>query len=193
MTQALNKLFKELFDSFFRFLPQSVIFAVLVMFLIIQLKDTDIKALSKVWIDSFKKHKFFRHQFLFFLYLYMIISKTIFSRTTQQNPFNRIMEGWLIEKNDKGVYNFEAIENFLFFIPYIFLFYAAFLDRSQKYKLFTLIKKAFVISFSTSLAIECVQSLFRIGTFQFSDLTYNVLGGIAGALIYYFYTEFIKK
>ena len=39
-------------------------------------------------------------------------------------------------------------------------------------------------AFATSLFIEATQLIFKIGTFQMSDLLYNTLGGLLGALIF---------
>ena len=36
-----------------------------------------------------------------------------------------------------------------------------------------------------SFLIEFTQLLFHLGTFQISDLTYNILGGAVGGVIYY--------
>ena len=45
--------------------------------------------------------------------------------------------------------------------------------------------KSVEIAFLCSLAIECLQLFFRIGTFQLSDLFDNVLGGAIGGMIYW--------
>lgn len=43
-----------------------------------------------------------------------------------------------------------------------------------------------------SLLIEFFQLLFHLGTFQFSDLTYNTFGGAVGGVIYYMGYRFIS-
>ena len=40
------------------------------------------------------------------------------------------------------------------------------------------------VAFGFSDSIEILQLLLRLGTFQLSDIFYNVLGGLAGALLY---------
>ena len=49
-------------------------------------------------------------------------------------------------------------------------------------------KKLFILtslfSFSTSIIIELIQLVFCLGTFQVSDLVYNTLGGVMGAIIF---------
>ena len=41
------------------------------------------------------------------------------------------------------------------------------------------------VSFCFSFAIEAAQLIFRVGTWQLSDLFYNTLGGFIGGLIYW--------
>ena len=52
----------------------------------------------------------------------------------------------------------------------------------------------------TSITIEFLQLLLRLGTLQLSDIFYNTVGGILGGLTYYIcykvkyrYTEHVKK
>lgn len=41
------------------------------------------------------------------------------------------------------------------------------------------------IAFIFSVSIEMLQLLFRLGTFQLSDIFYNTVGGVLGGLVYY--------
>lgn len=41
------------------------------------------------------------------------------------------------------------------------------------------------IAFIFSVSIEMLQLLLRLGTFQLSDIFYNIAGGIVGGLVYY--------
>ena len=40
------------------------------------------------------------------------------------------------------------------------------------------------IAFIFSVSIEMLQLLFRLGTFQLSDIFYNTVGGVLGGLLY---------
>lgn len=184
MEEALLKSFKDIFSTLGKYIVPSVIFAVLIMFVIIQISKSDLKTIAKEWIDNFKKNKFFRWQTAFFVYLYLLISRTIFSRTvSKRSPFRDIMGGWLIYGNN-GKYDYQAIENLLLFVPYTFLLYAAFMDREHKYTNGEIVKKGALISVVSTSFIEIVQVVFRIGTFQFADLFYNTLGGICGTILF---------
>ncbi|HFD3535039.1 TPA: VanZ family protein, partial [Enterococcus faecium] len=46
--------------------------------------------------------------------------------------------------------------------------------------------------FLFSLSIEFTQLFFRLGTFQLSDLFYNTLGGLIGALLYWLFYRLNK-
>ena len=41
-----------------------------------------------------------------------------------------------------------------------------------------------MVSFALSCSIEIFQLLFRVGTFQLSDLFFNTLGGLIGFFVY---------
>ncbi len=182
----LGNLLKELFITLFKNFAPSLIFAILSMCLFIQLETIDLRSLYKKWIRRFKKVKAFRWQFFFFIYFYMFLYKTLLSRSfTWKHPFTKIMEGWWIEKTEKG-WNFESIDNILLFIPYTFLLFMAFYDRKAGYSNGDVIKLAAIISFFSSLFIEVVQSVLKLGTFQISDLTYNTLGGVIGIVLFLF-------
>ncbi len=187
------KLIKQLINDFSKYITPAVIFAVLMMFFVILISEIGLKKAVVMWIKRFKRNKKFRWQFVFFVYLYMIAEGVLFSRALfSMKPFSRLMNGWLIEKNgDK--YNFESVNNILLFIPYIFLFYAAFFDRDSKYKNKDIILNAAILSLFSSLIIELLQTVFCLGTLQFSDIVYNTLGGIIGVILFQAYLLVINK
>ena len=88
--------------------------------------------------------------------------------------------------NKKGKLTTEVIENLLMFVPFPILMFAAFRDRLLKcMRLCGILWTSIKISFLFSAGIEVAQLLFRLGTFQLSDLFYNTLGGILGGLCYF--------
>ena len=48
-------------------------------------------------------------------------------------------------------------------------------------------------SFFASVLIEIFQTITRLGTFKFSDIVYNTLGGVLGAVIFIIINLIIKK
>lgn len=127
------------------------------------------------------KDKTYKWKLLFFIYLYFIFDKTLLGRSANIETSLRLAlalpDFW--DKNSHEL-NIEAIENFIFFIPYIFFLLKGF---SRKKSLVSL-KNILIISFLTSLLIEVLQYNFDLGSFQVSDLLHNTLGGLMGYLLY---------
>lgn len=49
------------------------------------------------------------------------------------------------------------------------------------------------IAFLFSIIIEFSQLMFKLGTFQLSDIVFNTLGGFIGGIIYYFIDMAYRK
>lgn len=121
---------------------------------------------------------------------------TLFSRmeTTTQDLSNVFGE-WTIFDGETSIYmNMRPVLNIVLFIPLcIILFLIA---KSAFHKIYAdkkLVIFSLILSFSLSLLIELTQLMFNIGTFQLSDLTYNTLGGVIGALIYIVIRKAVRK
>ena len=107
------------------------------------------------------------------------------------NPVSDVMGGWWIYDVDRTTgevtLTTECIENFMLFIPFSILLLWALIEYINLPM--TSLKKCVLFSgrtvFIFSLSIEFAQVFFRLGTFQFSDLFYNTLGGILGGLIFW--------
>ena len=105
------------------------------------------------------------------------------------NPVSDIMGGWWIWTTDsKGNLKLttECFENILLMLPFIFLLFWSEHKKILKSITFRyIVTLAARISFSFSLSIEILQLLFRLGTFQFSDIFYNTVGGILGGIMFW--------
>lgn len=159
----------------------------LVIFLVVAL----IKLLAK---KSFNKTNFTKELFskknltCFFFGVYICINfnATIFSRFSipKMDPLSNIWGGWIIIENEY-FFDFSVIWNILMFLPlytFLYLFFKNVgIKDISKSKLFIL---STVFSFLNSLLIEVLQIIFRVGTFQFSDLFYNTLGGALGIFLF---------
>ena len=119
----------------------------------------------------------------------MILFRTLLNRTVWANPVSDIMGGWWIWTTDsKGNLKLttECFENILLMLPFVFLLFWSEHKKILKSITFRYIATlAARISFSFSLSIEIFQLLFRWGTFQFSDIFYNTVGGILGGIIFW--------
>lgn len=164
-----------------------LVFAVLASLVCLYVHDIGLKPMMKRWLDSFKNNKKFRNLTYFLFYSAMIAMKTLLNRTVWKNPLADVWGVWGLY-DSKGQLTTESIENLLLFVPFIFLLLCVKEERIGESIRFSAIKSAMLsmkISFCTSLCIELLQLLLRLGTFQFSDLFFNTLGGIVGGLLYY--------
>lgn len=132
--------------------------------------------------DKFFKDYSYKWKTLFFTYSYFILDKTLVSRDIGSiNSFEYAFKGgWLFLVKDTWN-KVQAIENILFFIPFSFFLILGFYDLKRiKLELF---KEIILISFKISLFIELLQLIFTLGTFQLSDIVYNILGGVIGIIL----------
>lgn len=164
----------------------ALILAMLFMYMFLFAREYGWKqALRTYWVE-FSQNKVFRRMFFLVFYFSMLFFRTLLNRDMWLNPLNDIMGGW-------GLYNMEreltteAIENVILFIPAISLLYWNFHNKIflNKFILWAVVWKSFLISFVSSLGIEFCQLFFRVGTFQLADLCYNTVGGLIGGLVYW--------
>lgn len=84
----------------------------------------------------------------------------------------------------------------MLFVPFSIMLLWAFqkelLDESENIRFGKTVWQATKTVAVFSLLIEFFQLLFHLGTFQFSNLTYNTFGGAAGGVIYYMGYRFIS-
>lgn len=131
--------------------------------------------------------------FISLIYFSVILYITLFSRinTFETDSLSRVYDGWLI-KESKYYFDFNPIYNMIMFAPLCSIIFTLKKIFTPEYTLNN--KKVIIIStisaFALSFLIEISQLIFTLGTFQFSDLFYNTLGGFLGAIIYNF---IIKK
>lgn len=113
---------------------------------------------------------------LFFTYLAVILAITFFSRESgsRQGLDLEFLATWGI--NDRN--NAFVIENILLFVPYGILCPVAF-RRLRKFW------RCLLTGALTSLLVESLQLLTGRGYFQLDDILTNVLGTVAGYLLYF--------
>lgn len=136
--------------------------------------------------------KIFAAMFYFSELFYTTLIHRIGMKT---EPLSDIFGEWSIYDGETIMYiNPKPILNILLFLPICFAVF--YLLKSFGKKSFTdkkVLLLTAAISFLTSLFIELIQLIFCIGTFQLSDLVYNTLGGLIGAIIYITAKRIINK
>ena len=180
----------------------SVILSVLVLFFYLYSYHNEtggrgIRGAFSVWWQFFKGSAFFRKLFFLTFYTTMILFRTLLNRDMWMNPLSDVMGNWWIWKyGDDGTryLTTECIENLMLFIPFTVLFFWTVRDKvTEKMTFCGTVWKGLKITFLFSLSIEFLQLFLRLGTFQFSDLFYNTLGGGVGGLIYWFGSYMSKR
>ena len=174
----------DLLGTWSAFFPSSAIFAVTTTILFWCLNEYGIRESLVKFISEIKKERQWRYRFLFLMYAYFVLDRTLLSRSFEwTNGMKSVLSGgWGFHAIDTGQFTLEAVENFLFFMPLVFLMFASFFRKVRFNKC---IKASFKIGFCTSMFIELNQMLFKIGEFQVADLVYNTSGAVMGGVLYW--------
>ena len=185
MNKIIENGIKEILTLIYTSLGFSLCLAILFMFAYLYVKDKGLKNTIKMWLVQFKESRQFRGTFLIALYVAMVAFRTLFNRNLWLNPLSNVMGGWWIY-NSKGEFTAEAFLNLVMLMPLTFLifFYHGKHIFPEK-KLFKILLLSVKISFLTSISIEFLQLMLRLGTVQISDIVYNTLGGIIGGIFYF--------
>lgn len=165
-----------------------------VLFMFVYKSYSNVKSAAKQWISWFKTDSLFRKTFILVFYTAMILFRTLLNRNMWVNPLSNVLGNWGIHQAD-GTISTEPIENFILFIPFIVILFWLYREKIFG-KGFTLKKTVWIsakITFLFSLSIEMMQLLFRLGTWQVSDLVYNTSGGIFGGILYYLGHKIVKE
>lgn len=183
MGAIIINVIKKFYEQFLA----ALIFAVMFIICYQRMKEEGWKQVLKKIVGDLKHNAQIRKIFLFAFVLSMVLFNTVFCRVYQSNPLKVVFEHWIVFQ-EYHILHTEPIENILLFIPYTFCVLWAFPKlcfKGKKEHFFRCVWKSFLVGGISSLGIEVIQLLFHVGTFQFSDLTYNTIGGIMGGIAYY--------
>ena len=141
---------------------------------------------NDTWYQKFKESVFFRKLFLLFFVTSMILFRTLLNRNLWMNPLSKVMGGWGIWETVNGEQKLttECIENVIMMVPFSSVVMWTFKEKTGNgWK--KILWYSGKIAFIFSVSIEMLQLLFRLGTFQLSNIFYNTVGGMLGGLVYY--------
>ena len=144
------------------------------------------KSAIVTWYQKFKESVFFRKMFLLVFVTSMILFRTLLNRNLWLNPLSNVMGGWGIWEtvNAEQKLTTECIENVIMMVPFSSVAMWTFEEKIGN-SLKKILWQSGKIAFYFSISIEMLQLLFRLGTFQLSDIFYNTVGGALGGLLYY--------
>lgn len=107
--------------------------------------------------------------------VFLMLYVSVFKRVPKTEVSINLVPFWSIGAIQNGLIEtlYEKIFNILFFIPYGCLLGIFFKNK--------IIKRTFIIGFSTSVCIEILQFITRTGTCETDDVICNTLGCMIGA------------
>lgn len=182
MSAVLNMIIHHINISIKEYGNSSIIFLIFTAIIIYISEKIEFEKFMFEIKEKFIKDYSYKWKILFFTYSYFILDKTLINRDIGSiNSFEYAFKGgWLFLVKDTWN-KVQAIENIIFFIPFSFFLLLGFYNLKRiKLELF---KEIILISFKISLFIELLQLIFTLGTFQLSDIVYNILGGVIGIIL----------
>ena len=181
----IENIIRNVLTTLYQSFGASIVFAVIVMFAFLNVKDIGIRGSAKKWFSEFKNSGQFRWFFYLSFYTAMILFRTLLCRSIWTNPVENVIGIWGLHNSD-GTLSTEVIENYILFFPWTFLVLGYYM-RKQEVRLtfYEIVRKSFNISLGFSVLIEIAQLMLKLGTFQLSDLFFNTIGGISGGILFY--------
>lgn len=166
-------------------LPFAVLFAFLFLSFYLFQKEHGFGKSVEIWFNRFLKEKKFRGTFYLAFYAVLVLYRTVLGRAYRKDTFQAVFSGWGFF-SDVSKDATDAAQNVVLLLPFVFLLYYFHADRIWKDgKYISLLKQSIKITFLFSLGIETTQGVLGFGSFQISDLVYNTLGGVLGAVLYF--------
>lgn len=182
MKPFLDMITSQIYLAFSQYTIQLFIFGIIVSFIVFFIEKIGVKNIIFGIQKKLTKESDYKWKILFYTYFYFILKKSLLDRSIGiKNSLEFAFKSdWLFLAKDTWS-RVQGIANILFFIPLsIFFILAFFKPKDLNLKLLKMIIK---FSFLLSFLIELSQLILTLGTFQLSDIVYNILGGIIGWIL----------
>ena len=182
----MESIFNDLFLSIYRYLGFGIVFGTVTMLALPEIKRKGISPVLRVFFNELIHNSAYRWKFIFFIYLFMVLSRTLICRDIWECPWENVIGEWGIYTAE-GKLNTEGLLNIMMFGPLTLFGLLGFhLYVESRYDIISI---GFVLlmlksSLAFSLVIEFCQLFLRLGTFQLSDMAQNTFGGTIGAILY---------
>ena len=181
----MKSIFDDLFLSVYRYLGFGIVFGVVTMLALPEIRRRGMSSALRLFWNGIKNDSSYRWKFIFFIYLFMVLSRTLICRNIWQCPWENVIGEWGIYTSE-GKFNTEGLLNIVLFCPLTFfglLGFRSYIKRKyHKPKRIVLFILKYSLVFSST--IEVCQLFLRLGTFQLSDIAQNTFGGIIGVTLY---------
>lgn len=185
MEEIIKKIISNVLTALYEPFGFALIITVLFMFLYLFAQEYGWKKIMKRWIEAFKTNTTFRRVCILTFYVAMLLFRTLLNRNLWMNPLSNVFGVWGFY-DENGNITTQVVENIVLFIPLTILVMWCFQDKliRKTLKVITILWQSLVLAFLSSLMIEFLQLMLRLGTFQLSDLCFNTLGGLIGGVLY---------
>lgn len=188
MVEFLSRIITDVLTSVYQSLGFSIMLAFFSMYLYLYAYDKEcsgrgLKNAVMHWFLTFKISCRFRKVFLLLICIALILFRTLLNRNMWMNPLSDVIGVWGLYRTNPTtgelIFTTECVENTILFIPLGFMLVDVLKNSSHKKIMYSV----FVAS-AFSFGIEFGQLLFRLGTFQLSDLFFNILGALIGSILW---------
>lgn len=168
----IERIVMDCIVAFYQNIGSSILLSLIILFLYqsIKLRKINIKR----FICNFKNQSS-RKKLYLLLSMVFIVQYTLLRRNGNHEPLQDIIGPFILLDLTEGNFYVETIENVILFVPFGICL--------KNFNNFYCLKKVFFMVFIFSLSIEMLQLIFKLGTFQLSDLYYNTIGGLVGCFI----------
>ena len=197
--EILSKILINILTAFYESFGFSILLSFLAMFFYLYAcvpadAGKGWKSAIVTWYKEFKESVFFRKLFLLAFVTSLILFRTLLNRNLWMNPLSKVMGGWGIWETVNGEQKLttECIENVIMMVPFSAVVMWTFQKKAGNgWK--NIVWQSGRVAFIFSIVIEVLQLLFRLGTFQLSDIFYNTVGGVVGGVCYWGVMKVRKK
>ena len=197
--EILSKILINILTAFYESFGFSILLSFLAMFFYLYAcvpadAGKGWKSAIVTWYKEFKESVFFRKLFMLAFVTSLILFRTLLNRNLWMNPLSKVMGGWGIWETVNGEQKLttECIENVIMMVPFSAVVMWTFQKKAGNgWK--NIVWQSGRVAFIFSIVIEVLQLLFRLGTFQLSDIFYNTVGGVVGGVCYWGVMKVRKK
>ena len=197
--EILSKILINILTAFYESFGFSILLSFLAMFFYLYAcvpvgAGKGWKSAIVTWYKEFKGSVFFRKLFLLAFVTSLILFRTLLNRDLWMNPLSKVMGGWCIWETVNGEQKLttECIEHVIMMVPFSAVVMWTFQKKAGNgWK--NIVWQSGMVAFIFSIVIEVLQLLLRLGTFQLSDIFYNIVGGVVGGVCYWGVMRVRKK
>lgn len=178
----IERIIMDCISALYQNIGISFLLTLIILFLYQSIQSRKI-SIKEFIVDFKNKHS--RKRMYLLLSITFVMQYTLLIRNGNHEPLQNIVGPFILLDLQKGYFSVETIENIILFVPFGICL--------KNFNITYGFKKILLSAFAFSLCIETSQLVFKLGTFQFSDLYYNTIGGLLGYLIVIVYRYAYKR